>query len=120
LFPGTVPATGIKVYSPWFPRQADSIRVTLEVVQINGATIVVELFTKKSEDSGDGTIADSAGAPTKITANVIGRTTTEWLAAGTITLSEMIRYRFNVTGASVSDWVLFRMLAPVWFNSVKA
>jgi hypothetical protein len=120
LFPGTVPATGIKVYSPWFPRQADSIRVTLEVVQINGATIVVELFTKKSEDSGDGTIADSAGAPTKITANAIGRTTTEWLAAGTITLSEMIRYRFNVTGASVSDWVLFRMLSPVWFNSVKA
>ena len=120
LFPGSVPATGIKVFSPWFPRQADSLRVTLEVVQINGATIKVELFTKKAEDSGDGANADSGGTPTNITASAAGRTTTEWLATGTITISELVRYRFTVTGADVSDWVLFRMLSPVWFNSVRA
>jgi len=120
LFPGSVPSTGIKVYSPWFARQADSARVTLEVVQINGATIVVEVFTKNTEDDGDGLNADSAGAPTKITANVVGRTTTEWLWAGTISLKEMVRYRYTITGNEVSDWVLFRMVSPAWFDSVKA
>ena len=120
LFPGSVPSTGIMVYSPWFPRQADHLRVSLEVVQINGATIKVEVFTKNSEDSGDGTNADSAGVPTNITANAVGRTTTEWYSSGTIGLLEMVRYRFKVTGTSVSDWVLFRMLSPIWFNAVKA
>jgi len=120
LFPGSVPATGIKVYSPWFPRQADHLRATLEVVQINGATIKVELFTKNSEDVGDGSNADSGGSPTNISASGTGRTTTEWYSTGTIGLKEMVRYRFTVTGTEVSDWVLFRMLAPVWFSGVKA
>jgi len=120
LFPGSVPGTGIKIYSPWFPRQADHMRVTLEVVEINGATIEAMLFTKNSEDGGDGTNADSAGGPTNITANAVGRTTTEWYSSGTIALKEMVRYRFLITGTLTSDWVLFRMLSPVWFNAVKA
>lgn len=120
LFCGSVPATGIMMYSPWFPRQADHLRATLEVVQINGATIEIMVFTKNTEDGGDGTNADSAVGPTNITANAVGRTTTEWYSSGTIALKEMVRYRFEVTGANVTDWVLFRMLAPVWFSAVKA
>jgi hypothetical protein len=119
LFCGSVPATGIKVYSPWFPRQADHLRASLEVVQINGATIKVEVFTKNSEDSGDGADADSGGG-TFISTNAVGRTTTEWYSTGTVTLKEMVRYRFTVTGTLVSHWVLFRMLSPIWFNAVKA
>jgi hypothetical protein len=119
LFCGSVPATGIKVYSPWFPRQADHLRASLEVVQINGATIKVEVFTKNSEDGGDGADADSGGG-SFISTNVVGRTTTEWYSTGTIALLEMVRYRFTVTGATTAHWVLFRMLAPVWFNAVKA
>lgn len=120
LFCGSVPATGIKVYSPWFPKSADHLRASLEVTQIFGATIKVELFTKNSEDAGDGTNADSAGVPTNITANAVGRTTQEWYSSGTVGLLEMVRYRFTVTGTLTSHWVLFRMLPPVWFNAVTA
>jgi len=116
LFPGSVPGTGIMVYSPWFPRQGDSLRATAELVQVNGGTLKVEVFTKNTEDTGDGTNADAA---TNITLAATGRTTAEWIS-GTAALKELVRYRFKVTGALVSDWVLFRMLSPVWFNSVKA
>jgi hypothetical protein len=119
-FPSFVPGAGIKMYSPWFPRQADHVGVTLEVLQINGATIGVMLFTKNSEDRGDGKNADSAGGPTNINANAVGRTTQEWYSSGTIAPEEMVRYRFEVTGTVPSDWVLFRMLAPIWFNAAKA
>src|SRR5688572_7075425 len=74
LFCGAVPATGIKVYSPWMSRPSDHLRATLEVAAIVGATIKVEVFTKNSEDGGDGTNADS-GAGTFISANAVGRTT---------------------------------------------
>jgi hypothetical protein len=119
LFPGAVPATGIKILGPWFPKQGDHARITLEVAEVNGATIKVELFTKNSEDAGDGTNADSGGVPTNITAAATGRTTQEWYSTGTIALKEMVRYRFTVTGGVASDWVLFRMLSPVWFSAVK-
>jgi len=116
LFCGSVPGTGIMVYSPWFPGGGDSLRATAELVQVNGATLKVEVFTKNTEDTGDGTNADAA---TNITLAATGRTTAEW-TSGTATLKELVRYRFKVTGALVSDWVLFRMLAPVWFEAVKA
>jgi hypothetical protein len=116
LFPGSSPATGIKVYSPWFPRQGDSLRATAEMVHVNGATLKVTVFTKNPEDTGDGTNAD---AGTTITLAAAGRSTAEW-TSGTATLKELVRYRFEVTGTLVSDWVLFRMLAPVWFDTAKA
>jgi hypothetical protein len=116
LFPGAVPATGIMVYGPWFSKQGDSLRATVDIAQVNGATLKVEVFSKNTEDTGDGTNADAA---TNITSGATGRTTAEW-TSGTATLKELVRYRFKVTGAVVSDWVLFRMLSPVWFDSVKA
>ena len=45
-------SSGTAVHSPWFPRQGDSVRCTLDVVSIGGAgTVTVTLFTKKSEDT---------------------------------------------------------------------
>ena len=82
-------------------------------------SIKVEVFTKNQEDVGDGSNADSGGSPTNITASAVGRTTTEWYSTGTVGLKEMVRYRFTITGTDVSDWVLFRMLSPIWFNAVK-
>ena len=119
LFVGGDPITGIKVFSPWMPRRGDHMRATLEVAQIFGATIKVDVFTKNSEDTGDGTDADSVFA-TNIVSAAIGRTTQEWFSAGTVGLKEMIRYRYTVTGTTTAHWVLFRMLPLVWFDAVKA
>ena len=39
----------VRVYSEWFPRESGSIPVTLEVLQINGKTMKVNLFSKKKK-----------------------------------------------------------------------
>lgn len=120
MFEAQILNKGCTIFSPWFPRQSDSARFTLEVVAVSGATITVSVFTKNSEDGGDGTDSDSAGSPTRITGSSVGRTTTEWLSRGTISLHDLVRYKFVVTGTNNYDWVLFRMLPPVWFDSVQS
>jgi len=102
---------GTEVYSPWFPRQGDNARFTLEVVAVSSATLKVEVFTKNSEDAGDGTIVSGVSA----TSTTVERKVFE--AEGG--LEELVRYKFTVTDA-VTKWVLFRMLRPVWFDSVEA
>lgn len=119
MFEAQILMKGCTVYSPWFPRQADSVRITAELIARSGATLKVELFTKNKEDVGDGTNADSAGSPTNITLSSAGRATTEWLSRSTIGLKEIVRFKFTVTGTYDYDWALFRMLAPVWFDSVS-
>lgn len=119
MFEAQILFKGTTIYSPWFPRQADNARMTAEVVAVSGATLKVELFTKNKEDAGDGTNADSAGTPTNITLSAAGRTTTEWLSRSTIGLKELVRFKFTVTGTNNYDWVLFRMLPAIWFNSVS-
>ena len=121
LFPaGPNPAVPYRLYGPWMLRRGDSVRCTVDVGAISGAPVVdIELFTKNTEDAGDGTNADAAAA-TVIVANAIGRQTVEWLSAGNIALKELVRYRYTITGNAVTDWIIFRMLQPVWFDSLKA
>ena len=112
---------GESVFSPWFPRQGDCIRATLDVIQLSNATLVVEVFTKNSEDTNDGDNADSGGTPTSITATGPGRSTQEWsrTVATTIGLEELVRYKFTIKSEDGSlAWVLFRMVPPAWFDAV--
>ena len=105
------PAEDLAIFSPWFPRGGDTGAFTLEVVAISGATITVSVFTKSSETVGDGSNAN-AGVSLSLTA--VNRDTDVW----TGTLNELVRYRYVVSGET-GDWVLFRMLPPVWSDSVK-
>lgn len=114
--------TDTTVFSPWFPRGGDKLLATLEVVAVSGATVKVELFTKNSEDPDDGDPADTGGSPVNITRSSAGRTTQEWSdeEASTIGIEELVRYKYTVSGSASSDWVLFRMLPPVWFDAAQA
>ena len=108
--------TDYSVFSPWFPRGGDNLRATLEVVKRGtAATVTVRVFTKNTEDTGDGTDADSVtiagGAP--------GRTVAEWATGASKGVKELVRYKFTVSG-NAADWTLFRMLPAVWFDSVPA
>ncbi len=121
MFEGQILFKGCTIYSPWFPRQGDSVRLTLEVAAISGATIRVDLVTKNTEDPGDGLLADQTGGggEVKISVSATGRTNPEWRAGGNIGLKELCRYKFTVTGTNNYDWVLFRMLPPVWFDALS-
>jgi len=102
-----------ELYSPWMNRQGDSIRATLDLIQSNGGTLEVRVYTKSVEDAGDGLDAD---ATTSISSSTVGRADDEWNAV----LKDLVRYRFKCTGAASGDYVLFRMLTPVWFNAIDA
>jgi len=109
------------VFSPWFPRGGDILRATGELVQDGGATVTIRVFTKNSEDTGDGvdvnpdTTIGLSGSDTRETAEWKVNTTSQ----GAGGLEELVRYQFTVTG-SAGTWILLRMLSPVWFDAVKA
>lgn len=110
---------GSTVYSPWFPRQADMLRVVAECVALNGAALTITLYTKNSDETGDGANVDTA---VSITLNTIGRNApAEWRTiSGQEGVQQLLRFRYEIAGGSPNDWILFRLLPAVWFDSVAA
>lgn len=103
-----------EVYSPWFGRGSDNARFTLDLVDLDsGSKITVEVYHKNADETGDGTLYSG----TSIAENGKGRSTEEWTG-----LREMVRYKFTVQSElpDTASWVLFRMLPPVWFDTVDA
>lgn len=99
----------VEIFSPWFPKNGDKARFSVEIVATTGSPFSVDIFTKDSETVGGGSSAGtllSAGTATGITTSEVS------------SLKELVRYQFTVQDAQ--GWVLFRTLSPVWYDSVKA
>ena len=108
------------VFSPWFPRQADMLRVTAELIALSGATtLLVELFTKNAEDPGNGNPVDE-GVEIQLTS--VGRSTIEWkTVVSEEGVQQLLRCRYTVTtGEETQAWALFRLLPACWFDAVSA
>jgi hypothetical protein len=111
---------GMTVFSPWFPKQADMLRVVAECIALNAATLTIQLYTKNPEDPGDG---DPVDETVEITLDSIGRSApAEWGPPGDEGVLGLLRFRYEVTGDTPdpNEWILFRLLPAVWFNAVKA
>lgn len=116
MFQAQLLMSGTSVYSPWFKRGGDGLRATLEVIaQAGGATLTVQVFTKKEEDTGDGVDANSS---VSLTLNAAGRESDEWISTSSTGMNDLVRYKFTL-GTATAGWTLFRMLPPVWFDAVK-
>ena len=101
--------TKTPVYSPWMKRGGDYLRATAEYLEGTG-TLTVEVATKNNEDTGDGSVI----AGTSISLIEAGRTTEQWGE-----LKELVRYKITAGGTS-GQWIILRMLEPVWFDAVDA
>lgn len=115
LFAG---GSDITVYSPWFPRRADMLRVVAECVAVSGATLTIDLFTKDTQETGDGTAVNTG---VSISLSAVGRSAaTEWkTVSGQEGVQQLLRFRYTVTaGGGANDWILFRLLPAVWFDAV--
>ena len=113
-------SSSYSVFSPWFPRGGDNLRVTLERVAAAASAdeIGLAVVTKNVEDSGDGTVvAGSITVASGSTTDAV-QANGEWNGL----VKELVRYKFTVKGASnaAGNWLLFRVLSPVWYNSVDA
>ena len=116
MIDATILLKGSTVFSPWFARQADLLRVTAECVAVNGATLTVKLYTKDGETPGDGAAVDAA---VSIALSSVSRSTAEWkTAASQPGVLQLLRFQYTVTGSTNNDWILFRLLPPVWFDAV--
>ncbi|MEE9394026.1 MAG: hypothetical protein V3W41_16115 [Planctomycetota bacterium] len=104
-----------KVFSPWMARGGDNLVFSAEVIDKNlTSAFTIQLFEKNTETTGSGDPV--AGGPTLDFTTAVSKTSSP--AEG---LKELVRYEFSFTATGASgDWVLFRMLAPVWYNAVKA
>ena len=107
---------GFSVYSPWFPKGGANAQFTLDLIQAKDTEIGVEVFTKNTEDTGEapGTAAASLAATNSEDQHQFGTTSAN--------LKELVRYKFTASPKSGASpgFVLFRMLAPVWFDAVDA
>lgn len=103
---------GADLYSPWFTRQGDNLRATVDIVAVGSSGLLtVTVHTKNSDDTGDGgtALAEAAGDLSSVG---VGR---QWAEFGPGTVKELVRYKFS----AATNWVMFRVLTPVWFDSVK-
>lgn len=98
-----------EVLSPWMSRGSDNIRFTVDLIDASNASLTVQLLHKNSEDSGNG---GSTGATTGAQTSS-GRYVVEFEE-----LKELVRYKFIVTLGTGTGYAFFRMLPPVWFDSV--
>jgi hypothetical protein len=111
---------GASVFTPWFPRQGDVVRVTAECVVVSGATLTIRLFGKNSDDPGDGTDLDSG---TTIALSTPGQVSAEWKNPSPPTLGvvkQLVRFKLSVAGSNATDWILYRILPACWFDALTA
>lgn len=104
----------LTVYGVWMPRKGDNLRLTVEVVWNVFADFTVTLFQKNYDEVGDGaTTGVSLAFPV-----TTGRQTMELLGA-----KELVRLRIDLDpGGAITTGVglvAYRILQPVWFESVK-
>jgi hypothetical protein len=109
-------AANFDVYGPWIPREGDNALFSVDVQELSltgAAQFQVQLETKGHEDAGNG----SAISPLQFQIAITSAGQDTQLVSGQ--LQDMVRYRFIFNDdAAAGDWVLFRMLPPIWFDAV--
>jgi hypothetical protein len=114
-------ATSTDLYSPWFPRGGDYGLFTLEAIKMSTTSsalvLTVQMVSKNTSEPGDGANVGSSfnrdGSQIATTPRITSDVTTTGF-------EELVRYKFTLSNASGSgtNWAVFRMLAPVWYDKV--
>ncbi|MGK0155708.1 MAG: hypothetical protein ACI9SE_002673 [Neolewinella sp.] len=101
-----------KFFSPWFPRQDDNARFAYERIHSTlDSPETVEVFSKRSEDSGD--------SPGSVVATFAGLGATGFFEASCFDLKDMVRFRVTIAIEEDPGWLHFRFLEPTWFATAR-
>ena len=98
-------------YSPWFPRVGDSVKATIQYLNKSGAlsTFSCQVVTKNNEDSDAS--QSNLGSSFSIATTSLGDVTTSATLSG---CKELVRYVISLMASSGTEWVHFRINAPIW------
>ncbi len=105
----TGPASPAKAtyYTPWFPRQGNSLSAVIQVLKSSGAfAMTVQLQTKNQEQSD----ASAALLGSSFNVTTVGTSTSSAPVTGAL---ELVRYRLELNGTPAC-WVHFRSNPPIW------
>ncbi len=91
------------VYTPWMPVRGDVATFAVEVIkQTSGCTLTWNVETRTRES-------------TTATLLLSNQTNTAAATSSVGSALELVRYKFSTgSGASTSEWVVFRALQPSW------
>ena len=127
MYIGQIIMSGQTAYTPWMQRGGDSARFTYEFIGSGGTQpystsptddITFDVYTKNSDDEGDGAMV---GSGVNLTSAGFGTET----ITGASGLKELVRFKIYSAVCTVlvdsnewtiSRWVYFRILAPIWYN----
>lgn len=110
-----VQETETHVLSPWFPRGGDNIIYAADLVtqSTSNGVLKVSLLTKNSEDTGDGAAVSGSDLDVSTESVAIKQVNGQ--------MKELVRFKFEVDKKAAStDWIMFRVLQPSWFDDVDA
>lgn len=98
------------VYSPWFSRQGDAATFALQIIEIDGANVSLDVQTKNTDDADPGASATVDG--TAISNQTSTSTPHEVRYTG---FEELVRFKYTVKGTGSSmGFAHIRMLNPAW------
>lgn len=119
MFQGQYLFNGDTVYSPWIPRGGDNLTYSADLIAQNTSELKVEVYTKNPEDIGDGDLITATEG--SMTSSGLGPFSETIASTKTATegIEELVRFKFTPTTSTAGHYVLFRMLDPVWFDSVN-
>ena len=123
-FPGRTLQAGEGVFSDWFPRGGDNavFRAQLVAAELSSGPVGdvdIRVFTKNSEDQGNGDEISAAAITMGNTAGSSVGDIAEQLVISThgssasTGIMEMLRYKVEVTGG----WMRVNVFPPVFFDS---
>jgi hypothetical protein len=127
--PGRKLFLGEKIYTDWFQRGGDNIIVRADKVASSGTTTAtIKVFTKNTEDTGDGNaVEDGSGSALSFTVTSASTDVEELIIQSAATsddshpkgLLELVRLEIEVTstGSDPSDYVQVRLFPPIFFNA---
>ncbi len=106
---GEVLSTGMSTRTPWFPRAADNAVFSFELISNpDGATLTVTVMHKNHDETGNGDLI--TGVFTQIGS-------TGFYTGEVSELKEQVRFGVAAPDGEAHGAVLYRILAPTWFNT---
>ena len=128
MIPGKVLFNNESVFTDWFPRGGDNllIRAQMFARESGSQTVTINLYSKKTDATGDGTLLkDVSGSTFAVVLNSLVVTSGIYLPKATNSgvedggMRELVRYKLTVNNVTAGYSAAVRLFPPIFFDAGK-